>query len=117
MTREAILTRSRRRCVVEVPEWGGSVTIQELTIGSAHALTADRSEGRHVIALVMASVINEDGTPMFSPEDVEEVNRLDFAGCRRVAEAINEFNGFKPTAVEDAAKNSAPGQNGSSSSA
>jgi len=117
LTREAILTHPRRRCVVEVPEWGGSVTIQELSIGSAHALMAERAEGRHVIALVMASVINEDGTPMFSPEDAEELSRLNFTGCRRIAEAINDFNGLKPTAVEDAAKNSATGPNGSSSSA
>jgi hypothetical protein len=91
--------------------------IQELTIGSAHALMADKSEGGHVIALVMASVINEDGTPMFSPEDIEDVGRLNFSGCRRIAEAINEFNGFSSQAVEDAAKNSATGPNGSSSSA
>lgn len=117
LTREQILSRKPKRLVVEVPEWDGAVTIQEMTIGASQAFAHSEDNQDHIVALVIASVINEDGSMMFSPEDEEAVKRLNFAGITRLAGAINEFNGYTAKAVEAAAKNSEPGLNGDSSSA
>lgn len=113
LTREQILSRKPKRLVVEVPEWGGTVTIQALTVGTAQSITAEHG----MVAIVMASVINEDGSLMFSPEDKESVERLELAGCKRIADAAVDFNGLSQRAVEDLVKNSEPGLNGVSSSA
>jgi hypothetical protein len=113
LTREHILSRKPKRHVVSVPEWDGEVTIQALTVGTAQEITPEQG----LVDLVIASVINDDGSPMFSPEDKPQLLRQSFAACKRLAEAVIEFNGLSKAAVEDAVKNSGPGLNGSSSTA
>jgi len=112
LTREIILGRKPPRKVVAVPEWGGEVTIQAMTAGDAQAMT--RAHG--LVDFVVASVINDDGTPMFSPEDREALGRQEFSAVKRIADAAIAFNGLSADAVEEIAKNSEPGLNGSSSS-
>jgi hypothetical protein len=113
LTREQILSRKPKRMLVDVPEWGGQITIQAMTAGAAQAMTKDHG----LVDFVIASAINEDGTPMFSPEDRDELNAKEFSAVRRVAEAAITFNGLSPDAVEGLAKNSVTGLNGDSSSA
>jgi hypothetical protein len=113
LTREQILSRKPKRTVVEVPEWEGAVTIQALTVGTAHAITADQG----LVDLVIASTIKEDGTPLFSPEDREALQRLEFSACKRIADAAITFNALSTQSVEELAGNSGPGLNGVSSSA
>lgn len=112
LTREHILGRKPKRHTVEVPEWEGIVTIQALTVGTAQAITPDQG----LVDLVIASTINEDGTPMFSPEDREALQRLEFSACKRIADAAIAFNGLSNQSVEELAGNSGPGLNGASSS-
>jgi hypothetical protein len=113
LNREQILARKPARQVVLVPEWGGSVTIQALTAGAAFAMTADHS----LADLIIASTINEDGTPLFSPEDREALNRLEFSALRKIGDAVIAFNGLSAVAVQEMTKNSPPGLSVDSSSA
>lgn len=114
LTREQILSRTPKRQVVEVPEWNDSVTIQALTIGTAQSLTSEDN----ILDIVMASCINEDGSPLFSPEDKETLRRqMSLASAKRIAEAAMTLNGITKEAAEALTKNSEPGPNGASSSA
>ena len=97
---------------MEVPEWEGTVLIQALTVGTAQAITAEQS----LVDLVIASTINEDGSPMFSPEDKESLQRMEFSACKRIADAAIAFNALSNQSVEELAGNSGPGLNGASSS-
>jgi hypothetical protein len=112
LTREQFLGRKPKRHTVEVPELDGAVIIQALTVGAAQAIKPDQG----LVDLIIASVINEDGTPMFSPEDHDALLRLEFSALKRIGEAVSDFNGLSTTAVEDLAKNSETGLNGASSS-
>lgn len=113
LTREQILGRRPERKVVEVPEWGDSVLIQAMSAGAAQAITAEQG----MVDMVIASVITEDGKPMFSPEDRESLLQLPFIGLKRITDAAIAFNRMSDAAVEEATKNSEPGLNGASSSA
>ena len=113
LTREQILGRKPARKTVTVPQWGDSVQIQALTAGAAEAMTKDY----HLVDFVIASVINDDGTPMFSPEDRDALQRQEFAAVRCIATEAIEFNGLSTAAVDELVKNSEPGLNGASSSA
>jgi hypothetical protein len=112
LTREAILGRKPARRTVDVPEWGGELLIQAMTAGAAQAMTRDHG----IVDFVIASAINEDGSPLFSLEDREALARAEFSAVKRIADAAIEFNGLSAAAVEDLAKNSEPGLNGVSSS-
>jgi hypothetical protein len=112
LNREHILAQRPLRKEVEIPEWGGSVLVQGMDVAQAQAIKPQDG----LAELVIVSVVNEDGTRMFSPEDKESLQKLDVRGLKRLADAVLELNGMTKTAVEDAAKNSEPGLNGASSS-
>ena len=111
LTREQILARKPKRREVDVPEWGGRVTIQALTVAAAQAITAEDG----IVELVVASVVNEDGSPTFSREDRDELRRLELGPCKRIADAVIEFNGMSRKVVEELAENLKGAQNGDSS--
>jgi hypothetical protein len=113
LTREEILSRKPKRQSLEVPEWEGTILIQALTVATAQAITAEQG----LVDLVIASAINDDGAPMFHPEDREVLLRLEFAACKRIGDAVIAFNGLSTRSVEELAKNSEPGLNGASFSA
>jgi len=114
LTREQILSRKPRRLVVDVPEWGGEVIIQAMSVGAAQSL----SEQDSIVDTVIASCVNEDGSPLFSPEDKDTLRRtLSLSSCKLIADAALTLNGATKAAVEDMAKNSGTGPNGASPSA
>lgn len=113
LSRDQILGRRPDRMTVEVPEWGDSVLIQALTVSAAQAVSTEDS----IVDLVIASVIHEDGSPMFTAEDREHVRRLPFAPIKRIANAVIVFNKISNAAVEELTKNSGTGPSDASSSA
>jgi hypothetical protein len=118
LTREQILGHKPKLTVVHVPEWDdgdvkAEVMIRALTVGGAEVLARERN----LVDIVIASVVNPDGTPMFSPEDKSELNSKGLAAITRIVEAVNAFNGWSSEAQDALVKNSEPGPNGVSSSA
>jgi hypothetical protein len=113
LTREKILARKPKTKVVQVATWGDTVMIRSLTVGAAQAITA----GQGIIDLVIASVINDDGSPMFSPEDRDELTTKEFAAMKEIADASIEFNAMSPATVEAIAGNSEAGLTNGSSTA
>lgn len=100
---------------VEVPEWGGSVRIRTLTAAQRDDFDASLSSGigtnRTVdlhnlrARLVSLCVVDEEGAPQFTKDDVAALGAKSAAALSRVFEAAQALNGMTPQAVEAAAKN------------
>src|SRR5688572_24713298 len=103
LTREQILARKPKRLAVNVPEWEGDVLVQAMTVGAAQALTENDS----IVDTVIASCVNEDGSPLFSMEDKDTLRRtLSLSSCKLIADAAMTLNGITRAASEDLVKNS-----------
>ena len=86
LNKKQILEAEDRKVVqVEVPEWGGTVRIKELDAWgrSQWDILTLKFENNEIkrdrtiqgAALVAFSVVDEDGKPIFTPEDVEALNQ------------------------------------------
>lgn len=99
LTRESILNLRRRTQVISVPEWGGDVTIGELTVRQQAAIAAslknspDREAGA-VAKTILEGLID----PVLTAGDYEALLELGMAGPQRVATAIMELSGMTTTA-------------------
>lgn len=111
LTKAAILAAEDRRYeTVQVPEWGG-----EVRVGSMTGLQRDRWEAavlryrsdggdlnESVRALVVAScVVDEDGKPLFSLEDVASLGQKDARPLNRVFEVASKLNALTREAAEE----------------
>lgn len=109
---------------VEVPEWGGSVLVRGMQgterdrFEMAMYLNRDDLEERAVVrARVVAwCTIGEDRHQLFTPKDVERLGRKSGIALDRIFEVAKRLSGIGEKAVKEAEGNSAPGQNGHSSS-
>src|SRR5262245_1951862 len=104
LSREQILTRKPKRTTLVVPELDGEVTIQALSAGAALAIAegaGDEGHRQRIVDIVIASVVNDDGSPMFSREDRESLQRLEFGAMKRIADGAIEFNGMSDKKVEE----------------
>ncbi len=116
------------RKVVEVPEWNGSVLIQafdgprrarfEMATYASEDTEAARAEKLELArpALVALSIINEDGTPMFTEADIKSLAKKSGAALERIAEEAFKLSRLGKRDVEAAKKNSDPLRNGDSGS-
>ncbi len=118
LTRDQIMAfrnEPRRTMVVEVPEWGGSVTLQEMTARERDAFEASTVDGqgkkmkiniRNLRArLVAACAVGADGQPLFYPTDVEMLGDLSASALSRVFDVARELNGMTEEDVEEMAGN------------
>lgn len=105
-----------RRTVVAVPEWGGDVIIQEFTAAQRDTIemaSVVNVGGRNMqripehsrARLVALAVINEDGSPVFTLDDLPALSELPAAGLERVVKAIQEQNRLDADPMEQARKN------------
>lgn len=114
LTREEILAKRsvRQREPVEVPGWG--------TVHVAKFTARDRDRFEEIVTggvvgkvnlrnvraqLVPLFVVNEDGTPMFTDADSDEIGALDSDAVQVIIDAGFRINGLNANALEDAAKN------------
>jgi len=114
LTKEAILNSTDRATkIVEVPAWGGSVTLQEMT-----GRQRDRFESivlnekvRRTIPdlkawLVAQSIVDEQGNLMFTESEVGKLAEKSALALFDIVKHIRELNGLEASAVETAEKNS-----------
>lgn len=100
---------------VDVPEWGGTVRIRTLTAAERDTFDASLSKGTgnnrtldlaNLRARLLAlCIVNDDGSPVFSADDIAALGAKASLPLGRVFEAAQKLNGMLPTAVEDAVKN------------
>jgi hypothetical protein len=90
---------------VDVPEWGGSVTIRALTAKN-RASWLESIEGEKDFStdckLVAFCMVDENDEPLLTPEELA-LKSGDVVS--RLAKVAGKLNGMEPGAVEEAEKN------------
>jgi hypothetical protein len=126
LTREVILAkRALKQETVDVPEWGGTVIVQELTGAERDAFEAscvqkrgkrsyDTNFANLRAKLVVQTVHSADGPRLFADSDVDAVGQLSAAALNRLFEVAQRLSGMTNEDVEELAGNSKGGSSGSS---
>jgi hypothetical protein len=115
LNRDAILgATSLRTEDVEVPEWGGTVRVAEMTGAARDAweqsLVPTTRNGSANIAnirarLVAACVVDENGKRMFNDADAVALGEMSGMALDRVAKVAQRLNGLAAEDVEAAKGN------------
>lgn len=113
LSRDEILSKAvLKRETVTVPVLGGEVVLQEMSGAQRDAweqsLQARDKNGNLVntrAKLVVATLVNEDGTRVFSDDDVDLVGGLPSGVLDRICDAALRLNHLRPEDVEEAKKN------------
>lgn len=123
LNREQILNKfDRAQEVVPVEQWGGDVTISALACGARTEILAQFSEHDKLrkegdmggfnrkwtamqVQLVILSVTDAEGIPLFGPEDEPELLSKSPEVVGFLSDKILALNKFATSAVEDSAKN------------
>lgn len=94
---------------VEVPEWGGTVRVRSLTARDRDAIETalidarQKDDGQPVnirARYAAACIVDENGSPLFSVDDVEVLGGKSGGAVDRVYEAISALNLIDPAEVE-----------------
>jgi len=104
LTREQILAarRNRKPQRFEVPEWGGEVFIRVLSAEDQMAL-ADGEDSKQVpVKVLCATLVDEDGTRLFTDDDAAELAREDFPVIMRVFSEAAKLNGLSTKELDEA---------------
>lgn len=109
---EILNANDKKTMVVDVPEWGGQVTIAIMS-----GFARDQFESQLVGAnggtnmqnvrakLVAASIVDEKGELMFNSQDVVKLGKKSGAALDRIFSAAQKFNKITDDEVEQLAKN------------
>lgn len=111
MNRDEILAKCGhlKTETLDIPDFG-KVTIRELTAAKARELNSTTQDVNLMPVLwVIASVINEDGSPAFTPADIPLFDNMSQAAVRRISNAAIVLNGLNEP-DDDIAKNSKASQ-------
>ncbi len=110
LNRESILgsVSDIRTRDVNVPEWGGTVRVRQMTVAERNAFARKKDEadkGGVGAWLLCELCVDENGQRLFKPEDIEALQQRSFIAVDRVIEGILEVNELGKAQVEEAAKN------------
>jgi hypothetical protein len=117
--RDAILKAAALKTEdVPVPEWGGSVLVRELRGRERDEWEASLAvqRGRQMVPdvanmrakLAARTIVDADGEPLFTQQDVAALGELSAAALDRVFEVASRLSGLNPADVEEMGKASAP---------
>lgn len=116
LSRDAILVpRALKREIVAVPEFGGTVIIQELTAAERDAFEAScvKRKGKQTSVdaanirakLVVQAARDESGARLFADTDVEALGGLSATAINRLFEVASRLSGLGDADVEELAGN------------
>lgn len=113
LTRDEILSKTKLKTqVVAVPEWGGEIIISEMSGDQRDAweqtLQVRDDMGRLVsprAKLVIATVVNEAGDPLFTDKDTAQIGKLSSASLIAICNVAQKLNKLMAEDLEEAAKN------------
>jgi hypothetical protein len=128
LTKAAILTAADLRTqIVDVPEWGGAVTVRTMTGVDRDAfensmLKVDAKGNRSAdltnmrAKLCALTLVDDAGNPLFTIAEVEQLAQKNAAALDRIFKVAQALNGLTADSVEAAEKNSGPGPSAASTS-
>lgn len=112
LSREQILSCNDRKTeVVQVPEWGGEVIVSAMSGLQRDAFEASLRAGGEVdltnarAKLVAASVVDENGSPLFTQEHLLALGAKSYTALDRVADVAQRLNKLGNAQAEIAAGN------------
>lgn len=113
LTRDEILNADDlKKEAVKVPEWGGELVVREMTGGQRDAyetsiMNASAEERSRVIRARMAAscVIDSDGEPMFTVDDIDALSKKSAKALDRVFKVAAKLNALYESDVEEAEGN------------
>ncbi len=117
-----IAVNDLKREEVEVPEWGGTVIVRELTAKERDTFfewvrkKGDDAFPEFRVRAVRLSLIDEQGDHLFMAEDEPELARKSTAVIDRLFEVASKLSGLQQKDVEEIGKNSPATPAGGSSS-
>ncbi len=95
---------------IEMPEWGGSVTLRTLSAGEAAEFVAlakaDRAEAP-IRMLIMSAVNPDDGSPLFTQAALEALKKKSLKSVMRLQKAAMRLNGLDDMEAKVAAAKNA----------
>lgn len=128
LTREQILQAEDLKTEeVHVPEWGGTVCVRALTGDERDryegSMLVEKDDGTYGMrrdrlraTLAALSIVDENGAPLFTAEDVAVLGRKSASALDRVADVARRLSGLTKRDMEELEKNSAPDRSGASGS-
>ena len=113
LTKDDILKASdSKTVVVDVPEWGGSVTVSTMSgfardqfEGSLLGKNGGTNTANIRAKLAAATLVDDKGNLMFSEKDVVALGKKSAPALDRIFEASQKLNRISDGDVEDLAKN------------
>ena len=96
LDRAAILAVPPALETFDMPEWGGAVQLRRLTLGDTVRLAAVPNED-YAAALVVASVVDPAGNPIFSADDVPAIKNKPAMEINRLVKRLSAMNGLGGT--------------------
>lgn len=106
------------RVVVNVPEWGGSVTVRGMTAGERDRFEMIVAEGKRAnfrAWLAVFTVCDASGQRLFEDGDVSRLTAQPAAALDRISDAAIALSRFTKADVEEMEKNSEGGPSSDSS--
>ena len=97
--------------LVHVPEWGGSVWVQEMTavqrdMFDQWVMTKKEGVGGMRLRVLIATVVDDSGKPMFSDLDIPDLNKKSSRATTRLSDVGLRLSGRDTESKEDLVKNS-----------
>ena len=116
LTKDQILSANDRNIQeIEVPEWGGTVYIRNMTGGErdAYEMSLIKMQGRNMQAdlanarakLCAICICDQDGNRLFTDDEVQELSKKSASALDRVYEQAEKLNGLKSDEIEGLVKN------------
>lgn len=118
LSREQILAAPNGRTKdVPVPEWGGEVRIQQLSMSDLEVVNSfvGSDSGKMLVAVAL-SVVDEEGKPMFTQVDVEALGHKNIDAMKLLADEVAKLNDWDKAINGATEKNSESGPTDASSS-
>ena len=113
--------RELRKKLVEVPEWGGSVWVQEMTAGGREQFDEWVVKNNHKagirLRILIETAVDEKGALLFSDLDIPDLALKSGKAIERLSDVGMRLSGMSEEAKVEGIKNSEPDPSADSSSA
>ena len=108
---DVIRNKELKKVLVDVPEWGGSLWVQEMTGEQRDRFDRWVTEkadgvGGFRVRVLIATVVDEEGIPLFSDLDIPDLNKKSGKAVAKLSDKGMELSGMTEGAKEVEIKNS-----------
>ena len=90
---EIISKFDRKPRKVEVPEWGGHVSVAEISAADAERFFSKEKE-YHMADFLAMCLVDDDGNRLFTDEQISDLGKKSAKVIRRLVEVAQEVNGY-----------------------